>query len=396
MARAKPAEILNPSIAAAAIVLITYICGDFGSMPFYGLMGIASFAIAFAMFAIVWDPRGYLANNYLWLLGISYASSTLIGLLNPPPALWLAAHYATTAALAAASLLIKRALDRRAVFSAYAIASTLLFAAMFVGYLPGGIAAPEELAPQETDTARTSPTPTTSSAEVLIVTHQYYPYQYVEDGELKGFVAAIVEEAFRRMGLPADIKLYPFARAHKMVSDGAADGIFTVAKTTAREGFAFFPDEVLIWQTMSLFVKADSPLGFDGDLGKLRHYRIGVINKYRYGNVFDDVVDDGTLLNIKPANSAEGNVKMLVAGRLDYWVSNRELAAFVLGKLRLSDKVRELKPTVQTLPTYLMFSKKRGTATLSQRFGEEVRRMKADGSYDRIIADYWQMQLRGK
>jgi polar amino acid transport system substrate-binding protein len=234
--------------------------------------------------------------------------------------------------------------------------------------------------------------PVVHAAPVQIVTHQYYPYQYEENGELKGFVAAIVKEAFRRMGQPVSIKLYPFPRAHKMVRNGDADGIFTVAKTPERETFANFHPDVLIWQTMALFVKADSPLGFDGDFNKLRDYRIGVIYKYRYGHVFDDVVDNGTLRNIKPANSAESNVKMLVAGRLDYWMSNRELAAFVLNKLKLTEAVRELKPSVETLPTYLMFSKKRNTAALSRRFGEELRKMRADGSYDKIVADYWRMQ----
>jgi len=236
--------------------------------------------------------------------------------------------------------------------------------------------------------------PIVDAAPVQIVTHQYYPYQYEEDGELKGFVAAIVKEAFKRMGQPVSVKLYPFPRAHKMVYSGDADGIFTVAKTPERATFANFPSDVLIWQTMALFVKADSPLGFDGDFTRLRDYRIGVIYKYRYGHVFDDVVDNGTLANINPANSAESNAKMLVAGRLDYWVSNRELAAFVLNKLKLTEAVRELKPVVETLPTYLMFSKKRNTAALCKRFGEEVRKMRADGSYDRIIADYWQMQRK--
>jgi polar amino acid transport system substrate-binding protein len=238
------------------------------------------------------------------------------------------------------------------------------------------------------------PVPMVHSAPVRIVTHQYYPYQYEEEGQLKGFVAAIVAEAFKRMGQPVSIKLYPFARAHTMVKNGDADGIFTVAKTAERETFADFPSEVLIWQTMALFVKADSPLGFDGDFNKLRDHRVGVIYKYRYGKVFDDVVDKGTLANVRPANSAESNVRMLVAGRIDYWVSNRELAAFVLNKLRLTEAVRELQPAVQTLPTYLMFSKKRDSAALCRRFGEEVRKMRADGSYDKIVTGYWRIQMQ--
>lgn len=228
------------------------------------------------------------------------------------------------------------------------------------------------------------------SAEPLeVVTLQYPPYQYEEAGKLKGFVASIVTEVFKRMKQPINIKVYPFANAIRMIEHGHADAIFTAAKNSEREAFADFPREVLIDQTMSLFVNTNSSLAFDGDLSKLRQYRFGVINGYRYGDVFDDAVQDGTLPNIDETNSPESNARKLVAGRIDLWMSNREQAQFTIRRLGLSATIKELKPAVQIIPSYLAFSKERKLGHVREEFDRELRRMKGDGSYDRIIAEYW-------
>jgi polar amino acid transport system substrate-binding protein len=235
------------------------------------------------------------------------------------------------------------------------------------------------------------------SAEPLqLVTLQYPPYQYEEEGELRGFVATIVKEVFKRMNQPIKIKVYPFARALTMVKDGNADAIFTAARNAEREVFADFPGEVLIGQRMSLFANMNFPMAFDGDLSKWRQYRFGVINGYRYGNVFDDAVKNGILPNIEQTDSPESNAKKLVAGRIDVWMSNREQALFTIRTLRLSDAVKELKPEVQVIPSYLAFSKKRKLGSVMQRFDMELRKMKDDGTYERIISEYWKSNIEAR
>lgn len=227
------------------------------------------------------------------------------------------------------------------------------------------------------------------SEPLQIVTLQYQPYQYEENGQLKGFVTAIIQEVFSRMEQPITITVYPFARALEMIKYGEADAIFTAAKNPEREAFADFPREVLVDQQMSFFVHANSPITFDGDLRKLGRYRIGVIIGYRYGAVFDEAVKAGILPNIHKVTNQEGNAKKLVAGRIDVWMSNREQALFVIRRLGLSKTIKELTPAVQVIPSYIAFSKKRNVGDLGGRFGRELRKMKEDGVYDRIIADYW-------
>lgn len=227
------------------------------------------------------------------------------------------------------------------------------------------------------------------SEPLQLVTLQYPPYQYEENGELKGFTAAIIQEAFKRMDQPIAIKVYPFARAIQMIQDGDADAIFTAAKNPEREAFADFCSEVLVDQKMSLFVPANSALTFDGDLSKLRQYRIGVILGYRYGAVFDSAVDNEVLTKLDAVNSAESNAKKLVAGRIDLWMSNREQALFTIKTQGLSEAITALEPAVQVIPSYLAFSKKRNLETVRKAFDRTLRQMKDDGTYERLIAEYW-------
>jgi polar amino acid transport system substrate-binding protein len=227
------------------------------------------------------------------------------------------------------------------------------------------------------------------SGTLSIVTLPYPPYQYEENGELKGFVSEIVTEIFKRMDQPITITTYPFARCLDMVKKGVADAIFTTAKNTEREMFLDFPEEVLVDQKMSLFVQTNSPISFDGQLSKLRDYQIGVIIGFRYGDVFDDAVKNGVLRNIQETNLAENNAKKLVRGRIDLWMSNSEQALFTIKKMGLSDKIRELEPKVQIIPSYLAFSKKRDLESISKKFSITLSKMKTDGSYQRIIQNYW-------
>ncbi len=65
------------------------------------------------------------------------------------------------------------------------------------------------------------------SDELKLVTLEFPPYEYSENGEIKGSAVEVVKEAFKRMGQPIKINAYPWARAIKMVEGGEADAIFT-------------------------------------------------------------------------------------------------------------------------------------------------------------------------
>ncbi len=227
------------------------------------------------------------------------------------------------------------------------------------------------------------------AAPLQLVTLQYPPYEYLEGNKVKGFAVEIVRETFKQMNQPIEIKLLPWARAISYIEQGKADAIFTAYKTPEREQFADYSHEILMPQTVSLFVKKGQSISFDGDLKKLSPYSIGVVNKVSYGRSIDSAIKSGLLPNTQLAGTGELNFKKLLAGRMDMAVSNKYGAWNILKKLKSADQIQELTPEVQSVPSYMAFSKKRKLSNVRDKFDTALKALKKNGSYDKIIKDYF-------
>ncbi len=62
---------------------------------------------------------------------------------------------------------------------------------------------------------------------------------------------------------------------------------------------------------MTFFVRNDSSITFDGDLTKLKKYKIGVIKGFSYGPIFDAAVANGTL-KVDKTKSLKQNISKLL------------------------------------------------------------------------------------
>ncbi len=229
-------------------------------------------------------------------------------------------------------------------------------------------------------------------AETLeLVTLQYPPYEFKEGGEVKGVAVEIVKEVFQRMKQPIHISLHPWARSLKKIEEGKADAIFTAYKNPERETYMDFSQEVLMPQIVSLFVRKDSDIAFDGDLSKLKQYTFGTVIQVSYGTVFDNAVKNKIITKIDhPAHTGEMNLEKLLRGRFDILVSNKYGAIAILTAMNARDKVKELSPEVQSVPSYIAFSKKRNLVYVRKEFDKVLRQMIDSGEYDAIIKSYFQ------
>ncbi|MBU2713685.1 substrate-binding periplasmic protein [Zooshikella harenae] len=224
--------------------------------------------------------------------------------------------------------------------------------------------------------------------ELEIVTLQYPPYEYKDSGTVKGIAVDIVKEAFRRIKYPIRIEVYPWARAIKKIKMGDADAIFTAFKTPDRELFADYSNEILLNQVVSLYTLKKSTIQFDGDLTKLARYRFGIIRKVSYGEAFDNALDKGIISFTMISNSGESNFQMLILGRVDIVVSNRYGAKYILTDLGSLNEVKELHPPLQSIPSYIAFSKKRKLTRVRDKFDKGLSEMKKDGTYRKIIDNF--------
>jgi len=228
-----------------------------------------------------------------------------------------------------------------------------------------------------------------ASAETLVLAAaDSRPTAFLVDGKPAGILVDLVTEAYRRAGQPIEIRLMPWARCLEEAKTGAIDGVFSSFKLPEREQFLAFPKEALTTQVISFFVRQDSTLSFDGNLGALRTATIGVINGTSYGTTFDTAVKDGTLQKVDPTNSAESNIKKLAAGRVDLIPSYNYVALDMAKNLNLLSQIKEISPPLQSVPSYLAFTKAHDLKKMSDAFDVALASMRQDGTYDRIVAKY--------
>jgi len=220
-----------------------------------------------------------------------------------------------------------------------------------------------------------------------LVTLDYPPYEYQQGNEVKGIAVEIVREVFKRMGHNVKITVLPWKRSLDMVKKGNAAAIFTAYKTAEREKFLDYSKEVLMPQRTALFVRKDSNITFDGDLGKLKNETIGTVIGVSYGEKFDRAVKSK---KIKPESVRVGelNLKKLINKRVNIAPSNEYGAFYILKKLNALNKVKMLSPVLQNVPSYIAFSKKRNLTIIRDQFDKTIKKMKDDGTFDNILKKY--------
>lgn len=224
-----------------------------------------------------------------------------------------------------------------------------------------------------------------------VATLDYPPYQYQEDGEIKGLAATLIQEIFRRMDQPIEITFYPFPRALRNIQEGKSDVIFTFYHKEEREAFAEYSKESLVDQTISLFVPQDSSITFDGDLAKLNDYSFGLV-QFSYGEVFDRAIRDQVITKIEYVPEMEQNMLKFFYRRFDILPSDRWVAYYYYSRLTSKNpmgmEMKELTPPVDTFSAYIGFSKARDLGAIREQVDATLREMKEDGTYQRILDEH--------
>jgi len=125
-----------------------YLSSLYSYLLFHSLAEMFSVVIAIGVFAIAWNSRRFLENNYLLYLGIAYLFVGLLDLLHTlaykgmgvfpgfgadlPTQLWIAARYLEAASLLLAPWFLNRRIHLGAMVSAYFLTFTLLVLSIFV------------------------------------------------------------------------------------------------------------------------------------------------------------------------------------------------------------------------------------------------------------------------
>ncbi len=225
------------------------------------------------------------------------------------------------------------------------------------------------------------------AATFKLASLHYPPYEYVEQGEVKGIAVDIIKEAFRLMGHQVSINIYPMRRSLEMVRSGEVDGVFTVFKTPEREKYIIYSNEAVLQLTISLWARNDSNINFDGELSRLTTYRFGAVRGISYGSRFDEFIKSG-VLKVELASDQTSAIRMALAQRFDILISNHAGALHEMKKMGLLNDFKVLYPVVQEQDTFFGFAKKAHLEPLRDELDQVLRLLKQNGYYDMIFKKY--------
>jgi polar amino acid transport system substrate-binding protein len=200
-----------------------------------------------------------------------------------------------------------------------------------------------------------------------------------------GLATDIVSTALARAGYASDFEQVPWARAMLGVGEGRYDVLVNAWYTEDRTKLGQFSGEYLL-NRVRFIKRKDTPIEFN-NLQQLHAYPIAVVRGYAYSPAFED----DTALQKVPVHSFAMAVRMVAADRVKLTLEDEYVARYYLA--RESSKVRNAvefmpKPLSENSLHILVSLKNPEHAQIVAGFDREIARMKADGSYERLMKQH--------
>jgi polar amino acid transport system substrate-binding protein len=222
------------------------------------------------------------------------------------------------------------------------------------------------------------------SAQTLRFALGEWPPYTGETLEGNGLASQVVVAACRAAGLVPEFDWSPWRRNEALTADGEVFGTFPYSVFPGRQGRFLFSDPIFT-SSFAVLVPVGSPWGSATDPAGFRGAKVGVT-----------AGTDGVMVPFTQAGSqveetptAVQSVRKLVQGRLDAVVDDRAVLVYALGtlnsaarsSLKLLDQSfgppREYRVMVGPLHP--------GAAALLSRFNTGLARVRADGTWARIL-----------
>ncbi len=186
---------------------------------------------------------------------------------------------------------------------------------------------------------------------LMIITEDYPPLNYVENNELKGPAVDIVRAIKDRIGTGAKIKVYPWARAYKYLETKKNTALFSTTRTKSREGHFKWVGPIAE-KKIGLFALKDRSIKLK-TLEDAKEYLIGV----QRGGVGMQYLTEQGYENFDASTTASANFKKLLKGRNDLWFSSNATVAGNAKKLNADLTAFELVLEVENTFMAIAFNK---------------------------------------
>ncbi|MBW0147659.1 substrate-binding periplasmic protein [Marinobacter arenosus] len=173
------------------------------------------------------------------------------------------------------------------------------------------------------------------TAPVLeVVTTQYPPFEFVENGTLHGQDVATVRTVLEHMGFVPRFRVLPWARAELMVRNGDADLLFSLTASPQRERYYLFTNPIST--ARDVFYARKSANVSWSSFNDLAGLRLGVSASYSYAPDFMAWLDRdlAEVMTIRQEQPDLAGLRMVALDRVDLFICEETACNYLLRKYR--------------------------------------------------------------
>ena len=214
-----------------------------------------------------------------------------------------------------------------------------------------------------------------AAAELTIITEEFPPLNYTENGKLTGAMTGVVREIIRRLGIADDIQVMPWARGYKRLLTEPNTVLFTTARTEARESLFHWVGP-LHSARIELYARKSDPRQIDSIEAAMQ---VGAIATYR-DDVREQMLKSLGFANLDSSNSPLSDIRKLMSGRVDLWVFDNVGVQQVAHEAGIEPQDIKAVLTLQQQLSYIAISKPTSPAIV-RRWQVTLDEMKADGTF---------------
>ena len=212
-----------------------------------------------------------------------------------------------------------------------------------------------------------------------ILTEEYPPFNFTENGKLTGVTTQVVQEIIRRLGIADAIEVVPWARGYERLCTEPNVVLFSTAMTPERESLFHWVGPIY-----------SSRLGFYARKSDARHIdsleaakQVGAIATYR-ADFGEQILKSLGFANLESSNSSQSNIRKLISGRVDLWFYDNISARKVAREAGIDPNEIEEVFTYQQHFSYIALSKQTSPVIVEQ-WQSTLDEMKADGTFSWLV-----------
>jgi len=211
------------------------------------------------------------------------------------------------------------------------------------------------------------------------------PVMFEANGQIDGVGPALAKKIFADLKIDATFPnegLWDQVLAKARAGD--VDVLVAAYKTTEREEYYTYAD-TYITDPLVLFVKKGKEFAFAKNEDLIGKTGVGTTGD-SYGQEFDDYIKHK--LGFQWVATSKEALDMVESGKADYFIYSLYSGHEELKTEKREADFVELPHEVAAEPFYMAFSKKSAFAKYVPQVNELMAKYKADGTVDKMIADY--------